>query len=118
MVMNIVYATDDRYVGYCGISLTSLLENNQDVSDISVYILAYRISDQNCNKLKALCDMHGVRLLLIDIENFRDRIDFDINTSAYNPIVLSRLFLTSYLPENVDRVLYLDCDIIVTVYAG
>jgi len=114
MGMNFVYATDDRYAGYCGISLTSLLENNQDVSDISVYILAYRISDQNCNKLRVLCDRYGARLLMIDIEDFQDKIGFDVNTSAYNPIVLSRLFLTSYLPVNVDRVLYLDCDIIVT----
>jgi len=49
----------------------------------------------------------------MDISDFEKRIPFEFATSGYNSIVLSRLFLCSYLSDNIERILYLDCDTIV-----
>ena len=46
--MNIVCATDDKYVTLCGIMLTSLLENNKD-RHIDVYILTKELNKSSKN---------------------------------------------------------------------
>ena len=38
--MNIVYASNDAYVPFLGISLFSLLENNKQLNKISIFILS------------------------------------------------------------------------------
>ena len=48
---NILCATDDNYVPYCGIMLTSLFENNKE-ADINVYILTENLNDINKEKIK------------------------------------------------------------------
>jgi lipopolysaccharide biosynthesis glycosyltransferase len=116
--MNIVYATDDRYAEFCGISMFSLLANNKDLPQIRVFILDNHISEENKEKLLKTAAQFdspaGTRsVVFIDVADFQSRFKFAFNTSGYNPIVLSRLFLPEYLPEDVDFVLYLDCDIIV-----
>ena len=40
--INVVCATDDKYVPYCGVMLTSLFENNQE-REINVYILVDKV---------------------------------------------------------------------------
>lgn len=38
--MNILYQSDDNYAVYMGVSICSLLENNQAVDRIHIYILS------------------------------------------------------------------------------
>ena len=111
--MNIIYASNNDYAKYLGISMLSLFDNNQDLDTIDVYILAQEINEENIAHLYSIADIYHRRLHFIDIAEFKRLIPFDFNTSGYNAITLSRLFLCRYIPENIDRILYLDCDIIV-----
>ena len=47
--MNIIYASNDAYAQYLGISMLSLLENNQDIEEIIIYILDQNIKPENKN---------------------------------------------------------------------
>lgn len=111
--MNIVYASNDGYVPYLGISLTSLLENNRNLSDITIFILCNNISVQNQLILSQLVQKYNRSISFIDISDFESSITFDFRTSGFNSTTLSRLFLTRYLPSDIDKVLYLDCDTII-----
>lgn len=42
--MNIVYSSDENYVQHMGISIFSLLRNNMEMDEITIYILANDIS--------------------------------------------------------------------------
>lgn len=112
--MNIIYASNDIYAKHLGISMLSLLENNQDIKKIVIYILDQHISLENKNKLQSIIEKYNRELIYIDISEFEKLIPFDFNTSGYNPITLSRLFLCNYLPKPMDRILYLDCDTIIS----
>ena len=112
--MDIIYASNDGYAGFLGISMLSLLDNNKDLSRIRVFILAEQISPDNQAKLRQITEQYDREICFIDIERYREKMAFDINTSGYNAITLSRLFLCSYLPSDVHRILYLDCDTIVS----
>ncbi|MCM1153926.1 MAG: glycosyltransferase family 8 protein [Roseburia sp.] len=111
--MNIVYASNNDYAKYLGISMLSLFHNNQNINEIIVYILSQNINSENRRKLCAIAKHYQRTIEFIDISEFGKLIPFTFNTSGFHPIVLSRLFLCRYIPEERKRVLYLDCDIIV-----
>lgn len=112
--MNIIYASNDAYAQYLGISMLSLLENNKSIKKIVIYILDQNISQKNKEKLHLIVNKYDRDLVYIDIAEFEKMIPFDFDASGYNPITLSRLFLCSYLTDEMDRILYLDCDTIVS----
>lgn len=112
--MNIIYASNNAYAQYLGISMLSLFDNNQDLEEIGVYVLSENIDDTNTKYLRDIADKYKRQLYFIDIAEYKKKISFDFDTSGYNPITLSRLFLCEYIPQTVDRILYLDCDIIVS----
>lgn len=108
--MDIVYASNDAYTPYLGISMLSLLESNKSLQRIRVFILGEEIHNSNIAKLTSIAEHYNREIVFLDASTFRAKIPFDFDASGYNPITLSRLFLCSYLPNDVERVLYLDCD--------
>lgn len=112
-IMNIIYASNNEYAKYLGISMLSLFDNNRDLDKIAVYVLSQSIEPINIEYLYTIAKKYHREVNIIDISEFEKHIPFDFATSGFNSIVLSRLFLCSYLPSDIKRILYLDCDIIV-----
>lgn len=108
--MDVVYASNDAYAPFLGISMLSLFENNKELKSIRVFILGEEIQADNVQKLDFIARSYKRELIFIDATSYKDKIQFDFDASGYNPITLARLFLCSYLPDDVERVLYLDCD--------
>ena len=70
--MNILCATDINFAPYCGIMLTSLLENNcrEATNDVNVYVLVDKsFTPTEKNKYKKLCTRYGAQLYLITVDN-------------------------------------------------
>lgn len=112
--MNIICSFDDKYSAYAGVMLTSLFENNKD-SNITVYALTDYVNNDNKVKFNELAKSYSqhIEFIQIDIKEFKD---FPHGGSKFSHIGLGtyyRLLSDSVLPINVDRALYLDCDIIV-----
>lgn len=111
--MNVIYVSDNVYAKYLGISMLSLLDHNQDMEEITIYVMEKEIGADNKSRLYKIAGKYRRTIFFIDITKFDQLIPFTFDTSGYNPIVLSRLFLGIYLPNEIERILYLDCDIIV-----
>lgn len=107
--MDIAYSIDENYVGYCLVSICSLLENNTDET-ITVHILYDDLSVGSINRIKQF--FYGrngnVKFHQIDSSMVKGLILNDWPRSAWY-----RIFLPNLLEPEVDRVLYLDCDTIV-----
>ena len=106
--MNIALCTDDRYANHCAICVTSILENNRNES-CQIYILTEGLSEDNCRKFDFLSQYYHQEIIIeiIDIERLKslqvtDRLPYSIYFRFLLPQII-----------NADRVLYLDCDIIV-----
>ena len=109
---NILCATDDNYIPYCGIMLTSLFEKNKDLS-FEVYIICETLSHKNAERLGLLAKHYNTKIHIIYINNntFKDcpiRTGDHISIAAYY-----RLIAADVLPDKLDKILYLDCDMIV-----
>lgn len=111
-VIHIACSTDDNYAALCGIMLCSLMENNKQ-NHLHLHILANGLSE--CNKQKFLiqsnkygvcCSFHNVDEKLLVNCQYRTKAH-KLSKAAYYRILLASTLL------DVDKVIYLDCDMIV-----
>ena len=112
--LHVVYASDDRFAEILGVSLTSLYESNKSMEQIHVYVLDSKISEENKKKLKSLSrayERSDVRC--IPAKDISEELHMDIAVDRGSLSQYARLFISSVLPENLEKVLYLDCDIII-----
>ena len=74
--MNIIYASNDNYAQYLGISMLSLMENNRDMEEIVIYVLDQGIGPENKNKLQKVIRQYDRKMVYIDIAEFEKMIPF------------------------------------------
>lgn len=114
MEMNIVYASDNNYADILGTSMLSLFENNKMCNEINVYILNDGINDDNKKKILQIGNMYKRKVVYIDIPNLHKLAGVKIHTNErWSLSTFSRLFLERILPDNIEQVLYLDCDTLI-----
>ncbi|MCD8377331.1 MAG: glycosyltransferase family 8 protein [Candidatus Gastranaerophilales bacterium] len=110
--MNICLATDDNYSEYAGVVIASILANTK-CNNITFYILDGGISGENRTKTEKLKEINPCEIKFIKIDNELFNDYSKIKTHKYiNIATFYRLKLASLL-EGVDKVLYLDCDVVV-----
>ncbi len=94
----------------------SLFENNKDIDEINVYLIENGFTQETKNRFTELANRYGRKIFFIPLP--------DLNGPQYNLGLVSikkkwmfdsysRLFLDRLLPEDVERVLYLDGDVLV-----
>ena len=111
--MNVVYSSSDSYAEICGISIVSLLENNKSEENIDIYIIDNDISELNKSKLEKTANKYARTLYFIDKIDLNLITNTNVYTGRWNIGTFFRLYLSSLLPNTVDRVLYIDCDMII-----
>ena len=88
--MNVVYSASDQYSELAGISLTSLLINNQDIDEIHVFILDNGISPDNKMKLQNVVKQYNRDISFFSLPN--NLFDKNINVQKWNISTFGRLF--------------------------
>lgn len=116
MTWNVLYCSDNNYAPYMGVSIKSLLENNKEAEAITVYAVADNISEDNIERLKRQVAEYGDtrRLIIIDGRQWVDRL-VSLNILPYRggQTTNLRLFFMEYIEQDVERLLYLDCDTVI-----
>lgn len=113
MEMNILFSSDDNYAQHLGVAMFSLLKNNQQSETIRVFVVNNHISEENIQKLHTIANsFSNCRLSFLSFEDWKPllqlKMAWPISISAY-----ARLFVAEMLPLELDRILYLDCDMVV-----
>lgn len=108
--MNIATALNKRYVRYTIVMLTSLCINNDET--IHAYLLHHELDDSDIQLFEESLKGYDIYIhpLKIQRELFSDRLP---RTAEWSIETYYRLLLTEVLPEEVDRLLYLDVDMII-----
>lgn len=108
--MNIVYASDDRFVPIMLCSIVSLIKK---CDNLAFFILSDDISTKNEKKIRTLIEKNAHECNFIDISIYKDELGNRLNVSSSWPqIAFVRLYLEKILPLDIKKVLYLDCDTI------
>ncbi len=110
----IVYASDDKFAEILGISIISLFENSKDMQEIIVYILDSGISAVNKRKIESIFKKYKRGIPgWIKAKNISKEISMEVSADRGSLSQYARLFISSLLPGDIKKVLYLDCDILV-----
>ena len=113
-IAHIVYASDDRFAEILGVSLVSLYENSKDMDDIIVYVLDSGITADNREKIENIArDYSRSEIRWIPAKDISRVLKMKVNTDRGSLSQYARLFVSTDLPADLDRVLYLDCDIVI-----
>lgn len=107
---NIAVASDRTYIGLVSVLFASILSNKRQDEKIVFHLLANDIPSSSLDPL--LNQMKNEEFHVYPIENLNSLLKVTVPpTIAITSY--ARLFLTELLPESIDKILYLDCDIIV-----
>lgn len=107
--MNLLVTLNEAYVPYLNTLLISIIRNNSSCQ-FTVYLLHTSVSQTAVVQTKKILGEHGN---LIMIEATDHGLDNAPTTEQFPREMYYRIFASKYLPSDVDRVLYLDPDIIV-----
>lgn len=109
--MNVATALNSKYMRYTYVMLTSLFLNQPD-AEIHVYLLHSDLSERDQETLRELAKSYGhtIHYLHINRESFPARLP---TTRDWPLEAYYRLLLPEMLPAAVDRILYLDVDMII-----
>lgn len=106
-------STDENYVATCAAMLASLSENNQQTKWL-VHILVSDLQEHYKDRLiKYFEATDNIDIQFYEVN--KDRLT-GVKYRQNNPLTAAayyRILLSSILPDSVDRVLYLDCDLLV-----
>lgn len=113
MRLDITCSTDNNYVQHCMAMLCSVFENNKG-HNIKVHLLHTSLSANGQSILSSMSKRYNNEIIFYEID---DRELACVSIADNHPdlsiATYYRFFIASLLPKDIDKVLYLDCDVIV-----
>lgn len=109
--MNILITTNKNYLHQLKVLIKSLEVNNPS-EKINIYVLQHDFTNDTKKELNSITDQTKTKInyLKIPLTDFKN---FPIVTKRYPLEIYFKLFASLYLPKNIERILYLDPDIVV-----
>lgn len=112
----ISYSSSDEYSEYTGISLLSMLENNQDWRIDGIFLLNNGIQERNLQKIYSIASQYKVPLTIIEIDeilqSYCEANSLQPFSGSYS--TYARLIPDQIYPDYVDKVLVIDSDTVVS----
>ncbi len=111
--INIFFASDDRYLPYLGIALSSLSEHSSSSYVYNVNILTANFAEDNLEEIKKIVKPNiRVSVFNIDekINSFREKLSLRLR-DYYSESIYYRMFIPSLFPD-IEKAVYLDSDIV------
>ena len=108
--MNLLVTLDSGYIKVLSVMLKSVLMSNEN-TDFTVYMLNSSLTESDFDSVRNY--LRTNRMKLVDLKAPQDFFKGAPVSSRYPKEMYYRIFAARFLPESVDRVLYLDPDLIV-----
>ncbi len=100
---------DDKYSKYCGVFLASLFSNN--ISEkFTIHILSDSVSSENKTKIESIVPSNS-KIQFYDVST--NLLEGFPVSPQWPMTIYYRLLLPYLLPDNIEKILYFDCDIII-----
>lgn len=109
--MNLLLTLDENYLLPCKVMLDSFFASNPQEKDVTVYLLHSAIPGGKLSELEAFCAAFGAKLIPIAVEP--TLFENAPTSKRYPKEMYYRLLSPLILPRQVERVLYLDPDMLI-----
>ena len=112
-IMNVVYSSSDAFSGIFAASVTSLFETNQATEDMTVYLISEGISEEHQQLIRGIGEKYNREIRIIPMISIDQLAALHLDVpEGWSVSTYGRLFLPTMLPDDIDKILYLDCDTI------
>ncbi|MDR2600483.1 MAG: glycosyltransferase family 8 protein [Oscillospiraceae bacterium] len=109
-IIPIVFSTDENYVPYCGVAISSLIQHTSQDNEYEIYVFHIHLSEYSIHRLESLSNFN-VRVKCVNVSKFLTNFRlYSIN--HLTEVAFYRIVIPDVLHQ-YPRVVYLDCDIIV-----
>ncbi len=109
--MNILVTINSQYVKQLNILLNSIQKSNKD-EKFNVYVLNRNLTGEQLKEIQKGLDLDNFYITDIKV-NEKEITELPVYDQRYPVEIYFRIFVAKYLPNDVDRVLYLDSDTLV-----
>ncbi len=110
-VMNILCATDRNFLYPAYVTIQSVIANHRDIDIYFFLLIAEDVSEDERDKLKKFVEDSGNHIEYLSVDE--GEYENYIISERFNKVAYFRLMAHKYLPQSMDRILYLDVDIVV-----
>ncbi len=111
MKLDVIYATDENYAMYTGVSLVSLLDNNKKIDKLNIHILDNAVTEESKAKLISLTNKYGRNIIFHNAKDLFNKLSDKITMKSTQTITAyACCFMAYLLDETLDKVLYMDGD--------
>ena len=110
--IKIALASDENFARHLAALVASILSNSLEDESFDFYVLDGGITEQSQENIRSLTSIKDFNIQFLKID-FDNKLKDCPNHAVFTRNTYSRLLLDSLLPD-IDRLLYLDCDMIVT----
>lgn len=108
--LHIVLSSDENYAEFVAVVIVSLFETNKN-HNICVHLLSNNIQESTIAVLRKHVPQDRGELLVYDISNTREKLNANLPTTI-SIASYSRLLVQNLLPQEIDRILYVDTDVV------
>lgn len=109
--VNVCFLTDEGYCMQTSVAITSMLKNKNMDSEYDIYILCDNVTNESKNNFKKL-ETEKFKIYIIDLDNNDEYNKYEIKDIPATITAMHKFSIPNIL-SNLDKVLYLDGDIIV-----
>lgn len=111
--MNILVSTDKNYLKYLRVLMASVYANND--TNVDFYVMHDSLTEEEKRSVCSFAETfkQNVYFLYVDVSKI-DMLLSQFKSARYSPPTLFPLFAHEFLPDDMDRILYLDIDMAVT----
>ena len=108
----IFFSTDDNYIPYLDVTINSLIDNASKDYNYKIIVLNTGLDSKNIEKVKNN-ECQGFTIDFVDISKQIENIKSHFkNIYHFSIVTYYRIFIASLFPQ-YDKILYLDCDLVV-----
>ena len=109
--INIVFASDNNYAQHTAVAMTSVLVNTKVPQKIQFYLIDDEIQQENKEKITKTVQNLGGNIEFIKIKNSKLEdcyVSGELSRASY-----FRLDIANILEKSIEKIIYLDCDLLV-----
>ncbi len=111
--IEIMFASDSNYCPFMATAIASILKNAGVNDSFSFHIADGGLTEDDKQKIDELKKIRDFKLTYYR-PNLRERSQYFRNDISNFPIVVNtRLFVETFLPDTLDKIIYLDADVVV-----
>ncbi len=112
--LHIVVASDNHYIILLAALIKSIEANIRSGQTIEIHVIEDKVSDSSKAKLKSSVNAQITSLVWHPMESVIPKgMNLPLDKSSYPLNIYMRLFIPYFIPEEIEKVLYLDVDMIV-----